>query len=157
MSNYYYRSHNFMYIYWKGTIFSPIDWLQHRGGNQRNQGEDIKKKSTQKRTHIKTGNSANYCATVTSIHLSIRCQCYMTREDKRNLVGTLQQKHTHSYNMLHLGSVVGERRAVLPPDPLWRTPTPSPLMRKDRGLREAETKIDCKTIPDSRATQKLLS
>lgn len=55
-----------MYIYWKGTIFSPIDWLQHNGGNQRNQGENIKKKkSTQKRTQIKTGNSASYCATVT--------------------------------------------------------------------------------------------
>lgn len=69
--------------------------------------------------------------------------------------GTLQQLETHSSNMLYLGSVVGGHRAALPPVPLWRTPTPSPPMRKDRGLREAETKKDGQTFSDSRAAQKL--
>lgn len=48
--------------------------------------------------------------------------------------------------MPYLDSVVGERRAALPPVPLLRTPTPSPLMRKDRGLKEAEIKNDFKTF-----------
>lgn len=88
---------------------------------------------------------------VPSTHRSTRGWHNMTRD--------LQEQHSsrkHSSNMLYLDSVVGERRAALPPVPLWRTPTPSPPMRKDRGLGEAETKKAGETFSDSRSCSEAL-